>query len=157
MSFVKVITFLIKDLMMKKYLIIITCVVFSVSFSQEWKSDFDKALEIAHKNNKKVLLVFQGSDWCAPCIKLEKNVWNTAEFKDFAKKHYVMLKADFPKRKKNKLSKEQQTHNNKLAEKYNKKGHFPFVVVLNNKGKVLGTTSYKKMSVTDYIKHLEKF
>lgn len=142
---------------MKKYLIIIACFVFSVTFSQEWETNFEKALEIAHKNDKKVVLVFQGSDWCAPCIKLERSVWNTVEFKDFAKKHYVMVKADFPKRKKNKLSKEQQTHNNKLAEKYNKKGYFPYVVVFNNKGKVLGTTSYKKMSVTDYIKHLEKF
>jgi len=142
---------------MKKYLIIIACFVFNVTFSQEWETNFDKALEIADKNNKKLVLVFQGSDWCAPCIKLERSVWNTVEFKDFAKKHYVMIKADFPKQKKNKLSKEQQIHNNKLAEKYNKKGYFPYVVLLNSKGRVLGTTSYKKMSVTDYIDHLEKF
>ena len=42
-----------------------------------------------------------------------------------------MLKADFPRKKKNLLPKPQQKNNNKLAEKYNSNGHFPFVVVLD--------------------------
>lgn len=142
---------------MKKYLLLILCFVFNLCFAQEWETNFEKALEKSKETNKKVVLVFQGSDWCAPCIKLDRNIWNTTQFKKFAKLHYVMLKADFPKRKKNRLSKEQQGHNNKLAEQFNKNGYFPYVVVLNNKGEVLGTTSYKKMSVDKYIQLLEEF
>ena len=31
----------------------------------------------AQKQNKKIILVFQGSDWCGPCIKLSKEIWST--------------------------------------------------------------------------------
>jgi len=142
---------------MKKHLFILMCLVMGISSAQEWETNFTKTKELAIKEQKKIILVFQGSDWCAPCIKLDRNVWSTPVFKEYAKKHFVLLKADFPKRKKNKLTKELQIHNNQLAEKYNKKGYFPYVVVLDNKGNVLGTTSYKKMSPDDYIHLLESF
>ena len=44
-----------------------------------------------------------------------------------------------------------------LAESYNKNGYFPLVVVLDENGKVLGSTGYKKMKPSDYIKILESF
>ena len=126
-------------------------------FSQNWVTDIVEAKSLATENNKTIVLVFQGSDWCGPCIKLDKEIWHTDEFKTYAKDHFVMLKADFPKRKKNALSKEQQDHNNKLAESYNKNGYFPLVVVLDENGKFLGSTGYKKMKPSDYIKILESF
>ena len=125
--------------------------------AQEWQTDFAKAKEIASKENRPIILVFQGSDWCAPCIKLDREVWGTEAFKTYAKKHYVMLQADFPRKSKNALSEEQTKANAKLAEKYNKNGIFPFVVVLNSKGEVLGETSYKKTTPENYIKELNTF
>lgn len=125
--------------------------------AQEWVTDYNKAKDIAAQQKKPIILVFQGSDWCAPCIKLEKEVWQTEAFKDYAAMHFVMLKADFPKRKKNVLSEKQTEHNKKLAELYNKNGFFPFVVVLDKNGKVLGETGYKKLSPEDYIKLLNSF
>ena len=68
-----------------------------------------------------------------------------------------MLKADFPKKKANKLSKEQQDKNDLLAEKYNQNGYFPLVVVLDKTGKVLGTTGYKNITPAEYIKLLSSF
>ena len=123
--------------------------------AQNWHTDFDEAKAIALKGNKKIILVFQGTDWCAPCIKLEKDVWETEVFKSYAKAKFVLVKAEFPRKKKNALPSEQQEKNNKLAEKYNSKGYFPLVVVFNSKGKVIGETGYKKLSPEDYIKHLE--
>lgn len=125
--------------------------------AQEWITDFSKAKEIATQQHKPIILVFQGSDWCAPCIKLEQEVWQTEVFKDYAAAHFVMLKADFPKRKKNALSEKQTEQNKKLAEVYNKNGYFPFVVVLDKNGKTLGETGYKKLSPQDYIKLLNSF
>jgi len=125
--------------------------------SQNWETNFDKAKEIASKENKPIILVFQGSDWCAPCIKLDHEVWSTEIFKKYAATHYVMLQADFPRKKKNTLSKEQTQANAKLFEKYNKNGVFPFVVILNNTGKVLGETSYKKTGPEIYIKEINSF
>jgi thioredoxin-related protein len=125
--------------------------------AQEWQTDFEKAKEIAAEKNQKIILVFSGSDWCAPCIKLDRQIWQSDEFKTYAKDNFVLLKADFPRKKNNKLSKEQQEKNNKLAEVYNTNGYFPFVIVLDKNGTVLGTTGYKKVTPKEYINILTSF
>ena len=125
--------------------------------SQNWTSDLGAAKNIASEKNQKIILVFQGSDWCAPCIKLEREIWNTEEFKAFANDNYVMLKADFPRKKKNALSEVQQKKNNALAETYNKNGHFPLVVILDSQGNVLGETGYLKISPNEYIAKINSF
>ena len=113
--------------------------------------------QISANNNQNIVLVFQGSDWCAPCIKLDREIWNTEEFRNYANDNYVMLRADFPKKKKNALTEDQQEKNNKLAEMYNKNGHFPFVVILDSNGKVIGETGYLKISPKEYIAHINSF
>ena len=55
------------------------------------------------------------------------------------------------------MSKTQTVSNAQLAERYNTRGVFPFVVVLNAKGEVLGETGYKKMSPENYIEELNTF
>jgi thioredoxin-related protein len=125
--------------------------------AQEWQSDFSTAKKLAAQQDMKIILVFQGSDWCAPCIKLDREIWNTDTFKAYAKNHFVMLKADFPKKKANALPQQQHEKNKVLAAKYNQKGYFPFVVVLNKDGDVLGTTSYQKTDPASYIELLESF
>ncbi|MCF6366509.1 MAG: thioredoxin family protein [Bacteroidales bacterium] len=125
--------------------------------AQEWQTDLDSAKITAKNENKTIILVFQGSDWCAPCIKLDREIWSSEVFKNYAKDNFVLVKADFPRRKKNQLPKELQEKNNLLAEKYNKQGFFPFVVILNCEEKVLGTTGYKKVTPAEYIKILTSF
>lgn len=125
--------------------------------AQEWLTNFDEAKEVAAEQGRSIVLVFQGSDWCAPCIKLDREVWSTEEFQDFAKEHFVMLQADFPRKKQNALPDEQQEHNKKLAERYNKNGYFPFVVVLSKEGEVIGETGYQKMTPREYIELLTSF
>lgn len=146
--------------MIRRRKIILSFLFISLSIfgnAQEWHTDLIQAKAIAVEESKNIVLVFQGSDWCAPCMKLEKEIWTNDEFKAYAKDHFVMLLADFPKKKGNVLSLEQQEKNNKLAEIYNKNGFFPFVVILDKEGKVLGQTGYKKMTPDEYIKHLASF
>jgi thiamine biosynthesis lipoprotein len=144
---------------MKKGIIVLFVVLLNLSavFGQGWETDFEKAKEIATNENKPIVLVFQGSDWCAPCIKLDREIWSTETFKSYAKDHFVMLQVNFPRRRKNTLSESQTIANAKLAEVYNKNGVFPFVVVADNKGNVLGETSYKKTTPEAYIKELNSF
>ena len=125
--------------------------------AQEWQTDFEQAKKIAKEKNKNIVLVFEGSDWCAPCKKLNKEIFSTDKFKAYSKEHFVLLKADFPKKKKNKLTKTQQAKNYSLADKYNHRGFFPLVVVLNNKGDVLGETGYAKVTPAKYIQLLTSF
>lgn len=126
-------------------------------FAQQWETNADEAMSLAAKQHKPVILVFQGSDWCAPCIRLDREVWSSETFKTYARDHFIMLKADFPRKKKNALSKEQEEANARLAEKYNQQGVFPLVVVLDEHGTVLGKTGYKKIPPEEYIAHLESF
>jgi thioredoxin-related protein len=126
-------------------------------YSQNWNTNFEDVRVKAEKENKNILLVFSGSDWCGPCIKLDKVVWQSSEFQAEANKSWVVYKADFPKKKANQLSPELTENNNKLAEKYNKNGSFPLVVLLDKKGKVIGMAGFKNVSASEYIKLIHSF
>lgn len=125
--------------------------------AQQWETDFDKAKAVAAEKDLPIVLVFQGSDWCAPCIRLDREIWATEAFRAYAETHFVMLKADFPRRKQNALPPAQAEANARLAELYNKNGIFPMVVVLDAQGKIKGRAGYERLSPEDYIKLLESF
>jgi thioredoxin-related protein len=116
---------------------IMLCLLLLTSVSTEWLNDFDAAKQKANEQNKMILLNFSGSDWCAPCVLLKKEVFETAAFQDIASKDLVLLQADFPRQKKNKLPAHLTKHNEALAEKYNPNGKFPLTLLLNADGKVL--------------------
>ena len=124
---------------------------------QFWQTDYTKAKEMAIAQDKPIVLVFQGSDWCAPCIKLDREVWSQPEFQQYAASHWVMLQADFPRRSQNTLPSEQAKANAALAERYNKNGIFQFVVVMDKTGLVLGEVSYKKIGPQGYIALIEYY
>jgi thioredoxin-related protein len=136
---------------MKLSLLMISLALSLSTYAQNWVYDFNEAKILAEQENKQILLVFSGSDWCAPCIKLDRQIWQTKVFKNHAKENLVLLKADFPKRKKNQLPKIQQDKNKALAETYNTKGYFPFVVLLDANGKVINQLGYKNLTPTKYI------
>lgn len=145
---------------LKTKLLCLAVFIFTLSFpavAQDWKTNFEEAKQLASKNDQHIVLVFQGSDWCAPCIKLDKEIWSTQEYQNLAKQHFVMLKADFPRKKANKLASNQELQNKKLAETYNKQGYFPYVVVLDKNGKVLGSLGYEKLTPTQYFNKLASF
>ncbi len=123
-------------------------------FAQHWVTNIDEAKQMAKADNKKVVIVFSGSDWCGPCIKLDKKIWSSEAFQQIAEKDFVMVHADFPKSRKNRLSPEQMKHNEALAEKYNDQGYFPYVVVLSPNGKKLGAMGYEDVSPTTYANKL---
>jgi thioredoxin-related protein len=142
---------------MKKTMVLMLLFLVTIGYSQEWKTNFEVTKTEAAKQNKNILLVFSGSDWCGPCIKLDRDIWKSSEFMDYAKSNLILERADFPKKKQNQLSPEIKKLNQNLAEKYNKDGMFPLVVVLDKNGKVLGKTGYKKVSPTEYIALLKSF
>ncbi|MGV7106062.1 thioredoxin family protein [Flavobacterium sp. U410] len=137
---------------MKKIATLLILLTSLVSFSQDWKYNFEEAKKTAQKENKNIIVIFSGSDWCAPCIKLDKNIWQSEEFKKESAENWVLVRANFPRKKANQLSEEQTTLNRELAEKYNKEGSFPLVVVLTPTGKVLGKMGFKNVSPEEYIK-----
>jgi thioredoxin-related protein len=107
--------------------------------SSGWHYNLDEAKAIAHKEHKYILLNFSGSDWCGPCIMLRKEILDDSMFLKMADSSLVLVNADFPRKKKNQLSPQQQSINNALADRYNTEGQFPRTLLLNADGKVLKT------------------
>jgi thioredoxin-related protein len=103
----------------------------------DWKLNFSEAKSLAVSDHKMILLNFSGSDWCGPCIKLKKEVFESAEFEKYAAENLVLVRADFPRQKKNQLDKEQVAKNEALAEQYNPKGVFPLTVLIDSRGNIV--------------------
>lgn len=102
-----------------------------------WLGNFDDAKNQAVQQHKRILINFSGSDWCGPCIRLRSEILETETFEAYAKDHLVLVRADFPRQKKNQLSKEQIKLNEALADKYNAEGKFPYTLLVDETGKVL--------------------
>ena len=130
---------------------------FLLSFASEWKTDFASAKQEATQSQKYILLNFSGSDWCVPCIRMKKDVFETNLFQNFANEKLVLVRADFPRLSKNKLSAQQTEHNEALAEKYNPEGKFPFTLLIDANGKVMKAwDGYTNTSPEDFIAQINK-
>lgn len=97
-----------------------------------WKTSFTQAMAEASQQNKQVLLNFSGSDWCAPCMKMDREVLSGKQFAEFASKNLILVKLDFPRQKK--LSPDEKAQNEQLAKKYAIEG-FPTYVLVDASGK----------------------
>ena len=90
------------NLAMAKTIFILLISAFTTLYvsSQEltWHTDVSKASEFAVKENKPLLMFFTGSDWCGWCVRLQKEVFLTDEFKKWANENVVLVELDFPKR-----------------------------------------------------------
>lgn len=102
-----------------------------------WLGDFNMAMNEAAKTHKLIVVNFSGSDWCGPCIRLRKEILESGTFTDYAADRLLLVRADFPRQKKNQLSKEQVKRNEALADKYNPEGKFPYTLLVDEHGKVL--------------------
>jgi len=105
--------------------------------TSQWHYDLNEAKQIAQKEHKYILLNFSGSDWCGPCIEMHKVIFDNESFETFAQSNLVLVNADFPRRKKNQLSAQQQKLNNAMADQYNPQGKFPYTLLLDSNGKIL--------------------
>ncbi|MBX2842472.1 MAG: thioredoxin family protein [Flammeovirgaceae bacterium] len=122
-----------------------------------WLTDYDQAMTKAKQDDKLILLYFSGSDWCKPCIQLKKDVFESQNFKSYAEDKFILVQLDFPRLKKNRLPAQQLKHNESLAEKYNTKGEFPLVVLLDSSEQVIGKTNYKGDGPEAFISALQSY
>jgi thioredoxin-related protein len=142
---------------MKKVIALTTLFALSLSLTagEGWLTNIEKAKEVAKKEGKAVLVEFTGSDWCPPCKALKKNVFNSDEFKAYAKKHLVLVELDFP-RDKSKVTKEQATYNSEQAKAFAVRG-YPTIILMDAEGKELTKkVGYGRTSVAKYIESLKK-
>lgn len=102
-----------------------------------WNENFNEAQQQAKTSHKQILINFSGSDWCGPCIRLRKEILESEVFEAYAKENLILVRADFPRQKKNQLPAAQVKQNEALAEKYNPDGKFPYTLLVDENGKIL--------------------
>lgn len=118
-----------------------------------WMTDLPKAQAQAKSENKLVMMDFTGSDWCIWCKRLNKEVFSTPEFAEYAKKNLVLMEVDFPNHKKQ--SDALKKANDALQKKYKIEG-YPTIIVLNGEGKKVGELNYMPGGPKPFIDALEK-
>lgn len=116
---------------MKRLLLAILLGTLPLQASEIWSTNYNESLQKAASQNRMVLLEFTGSDWCPPCKKQAKDVFEKPSFEEFAKDNLVPVKLDFPRR--SEQSAETKAANQALAQKYNIDG-FPTLILLDSKG-----------------------
>jgi thiamine biosynthesis lipoprotein len=83
---------------------------------------------------------------------LENRILSSNAFLNFASGNFVIIKADFPQRKK--LPKEIISQNNALAEKYNPAGEFPEIVLLRSDKSIVKKLAYSNQSTDEFISEI---
>lgn len=118
-----------------------------------WTEDYAKALAEAKTEHKKVLLDFTGSDWCGWCKKIDAEVFDTQKFKDYAAKHLVLVKVDFPR--KVPQTAEVKAQNEQLQKKHHVEG-FPTLMIVDSNGKkVWEQSGYRPGGPDAFIKEVQ--
>jgi len=112
------------------------------------------ALAEAKAENKHVIIDFTGSDWCGWCIKLDKEIFDTEDYKNGIASDFIFVKIDFPRniQQPNEL----EASNRELAKHFNIKG-FPTIIIVDANGNKVGQTGYIETTPAGYVEHLKSF
>lgn len=100
----------------------------------KWQTDLNAAKARAKKQGKLVLVNFTGSDWCGWCMQLDKEVFSTKQFAEYAAGKLVLVKLDFPRSIQQ--SEALKNANEALKNQFGVEG-FPTLVVVSGDGKEL--------------------
>lgn len=146
---------------MKYLFFVFNLLCFSITINAQVESfatftDLETAKQEAVASNKNILMVFAGSDWCKPCMQFKKEILDASAFQQWAKEELVVLYLDFPARKKNKLPKTETAHNEALAERFNKSGAFPNVILIDTNEQIIANPQFKNQPVAEFISALGK-
>ncbi len=115
--------------------------------------DAKEAIARAVEEDKDIIFLFTGSDWCPPCRALEKNVLSEKDFLFEVSKHYVLVKFDFPKR--TPQSEEIAKQNQEYLQKYGI-GGYPTLVLTDNLLKPFAFAGYAEGDFKNYLAILEE-
>ncbi len=118
----------------------------------EWLNDFKASTERARKEDKDLLVLFTGSDWCSWCIRLDREVFSREGFTLEARKRFVLVELDFPRRLE---QPEKIREQNEALKKQFAITLWPTVYLLDARGRPYAKTGYEAGGEKKYLKRLE--
>jgi len=123
-----------------------------VAYEGGWVNDAEKAKVIAAQQDKPMIVDYTGSDWCSWCVKLDKEIFAKTAFRDFAVEKLVLLKLDFPRRKK--LPVHEQVQNQALMNRFGVSG-LPTLLIFDSTWKKIGKMGYVRGGATPFLTQLK--
>ena len=104
-----------------------------------WLTDLPQAQSLAKAGGKSVLLFFHGSDWCPTCAEMQRQVFDSPEFAQYARGALVLVDVDFPE--KHTQAEDVARANLALKARFNlspvKDEGFPTIVLLDDAGQTV--------------------
>ena len=94
-----------------------------------WTTNLESALALAKQNKKFVMAQFTGSDWCPPCIMMQKAVFSMSSFTRLVPKKFILVKIDVPR-----SNEAMSLKNSKVMKNYNVTG-VPTILLFGDDGK----------------------
>lgn len=92
-----------------------------------WNTDMSSARREAQKYNLPIYLVFTGTSWCPPCQRMEKEVFNSSEFRTFSNRKLVLMKVVVP------ASRKISGLNSQLSTRFDIRS-YPTILLLDSNG-----------------------
>jgi len=117
-----------------------------------WLTNLDKAIGVAKRDDKKILVNFSGSDWCIWCTKLDEEVFSQNQFLNYAADNLVLVQIDSPQDKP--LNAKAKEYNENLSQKFKITG-VPTIVLMDKYGNELKRTGYKAGGAANYVSHIK--
>jgi len=112
-----------------------------------WETDMNVSISQSMSTGKPILLFFTGSDWCGWCIRLQKEVFKTAEFSKWANENVILMEVDFPRTKV--LNEKLRQQNAQLQTSFGVRG-YPTVFIVSPTSDENGKVSLNTLHKTGY-------
>lgn len=112
-----------------------------LDYNNGWIEDYRKAQAIAAQQKRYIFLTFTSMDSSEWCKKIDDEIFQTDDFKKYARKYLVLTRIDFPTA--TTQPEGLVTQNKNLAEMFAIRG-YPMVIVLNPLGQRVGDAKYMK-------------
>jgi protein disulfide-isomerase len=118
--------------------------------SFRWSNDYSLVLERASREQKPMMLLFTGSDWCSYCTKIEKEVFSQPEFVSWADEKFIPMIVDFPRSKR--LASDIAGQNEQLKDRFSRYVEgYPTVLFVQPDGQVIGKMGYERGGAKNWI------
>lgn len=123
-------------------------------YGQVTKLDnWETAREKAETENKDILIILTGEEWCKPCVRMEKDVIEQADFVEFANNSLVIFEINLPRH---------LDLNSKVVKDYNyfktkyQTNSLPSLILVDKNGTEKTRITNGRLSVDNVIKKLKQ-
>lgn len=109
----------------------------------EWHTDYTSACQLAKKEDKALLLFFNGSDWSGWAMKMKHEVLDEAHFLERVGSTFICVEVDFPKHT---LLPDETLHQNVLLKQRYHVSDIPSLIILDADQRVISQMNYMSES-----------